>query len=151
MFCVDAYTTEPGRSGPQPFLAAGVKFESLNAIGLDPIPVGESGLSAERGGYFTKSPLYLDDGVAWAEVTVIEGDASLAWVPASVWTSGGRWLLDAYLAPRAHFESCDGSYTGFLGGLLTSAADECLTLGVSSSLRPEVQAVRVAIGRDACN
>lgn len=63
-------------------------------------------MSSERGGYFTKSPLYLDDGVAWAEVTV---------------------------------------------GLLTSAADECLTLGVSSSLRPEVQAVRVAIGRDACN
>lgn len=150
--CVDAYTVEP--RGTQPaFTSSGVGFVGLNEVGYDPLRTEDAGFPLDKGGYVTKSHLYLDDGVAWAEVSVLDGDLTLAWAPAGVWTglSGqSPWSLAAYEAHAVRFESCGGGYTGFLGVLRSPTARECVTLGIRSNLHPEVEPVRVAIGKDAC-
>ncbi len=149
LFCEDAYTTEPRGRQPK-FTASGVGFEALNPTGFDPIPGTAAGLS-DAPGYFSKSPIYLSKGVTWAEVTALKGDVMFAWVPARVWTSASGWSLAAYAAPTVRFESCAGGYTGFLGGVTTPTARACLTLGVRSSLHPDVEAVQVSIGKNACS
>lgn len=147
--CADAYTKEPRGATPVPFTDSGVGFESLNETGFDPIPAQDA-LPWAASGYFSKSPIYLDHGVTWAEVTALQGDARFAWVPAPVWTGLSRGSGRTYEAGTARFESCEGSYTGFLGGILTPTAHACITLGVRSNLHPEVEPVRVAIGEGAC-
>ncbi len=149
-FCADAYTIEP-RGGRPPFTASGVGFESLSRTGFDPIPARGASLPWQAsGGFFSKAPLYLDHGVTWAELTAIKGDVTFAWVPAGVWMGLQRASGRTYEAPTARFESCDRSYTGFLGGILTPTARACITLGIRSNLHPEVERFRVAIGKGAC-
>jgi hypothetical protein len=53
-------------------------------------------------------------------------------------------------ATTVRLESCDGSFTGFLGGLRSAKPKDCLTLGISSNLHPEVERYRVAIGEEGC-
>ena len=147
--CEDAYTTSPEGSGPDEFTASGVKY-FLSEHGSSSHPVEEAGFPLDRGGYYTKSPVYLKEGVTWAVVTVLEGDAALAWM-----TREARWYpqqvsLTAYEATTMRLESCDGSFTGFLGGLRSPKASECLTLGISSNLHPEVEKVRVGLGQEGC-
>jgi len=134
------------------FTTAGVGFALLSKAGFDPIPATEGGLTLppDAPQYFSKSPLHLKSGVAWAEITAVQGDITFAWVPAGVWTGSPGWSLAPYLAATARFESCGGSYTGFLGGVLTPKSRECVTLDIRSNLRPEGERVRVPIGRDAC-
>ena len=149
--CADAYIKEPRGASPVPFTDSGVGFESLNETGFDPLPAQSAGLRWDASGYFSKSPVYLDHGVTWAEVTALQGDVTFAWVPASVWSGLSRGSATSYEAPTARFESCgEGAYTGFLGGVLTPTAHACITLGVRSNLHPEVEPVRVAIVKDAC-
>jgi len=148
--CADAYTTEP--RGPKPaFTASGVAFEALNEAGFDPVPAaGSTGLPADAAGYLSKSPIYLDNGVTWAEVTAIKGDITFAWVPARVWTTASGWSLATYEAKTARFDSCNGSYTGFLGAVHTPSAHACITLGVRSNRHPSIEPIRVAIGKGSC-
>ncbi|MGC3953227.1 MAG: hypothetical protein QM804_03060 [Propionicimonas sp.] len=148
--CQDAYTTSPEGSGSAEFTAPGVKFLFLNEAGFDPYPVEEVGFPLDHGGYYTKSPVYLKEGVTWAVVTVLEGEATLAWMPIEARGYPQRVSLTAYEATAMRLESCDGSFTGFLGGLRTPKARECLVVGVSSNLHPEVEKFRVAIGKDGC-
>ncbi len=151
--CADAYTEDPLGVESIAFTDAGVGFEALNETGFDPVPVERASLPWEAsGGYFSKSPIYLDDDVSWAELMAIEGgDVTFAWVPAGVWTGLARGSAGrTYEAATARFESCEGSYTGFLGGILTPTAHACVTLGIRSNLHPEVESLRVAIGRGAC-
>jgi hypothetical protein len=152
LLCADAYATQPSGSTPVAFTPAGVGFDSLSKAGFDPIPAteGDLHLPADAPQYFTKSPIYLSNGVTWAEITLIHGDPTLAWVPATVWTGPPGWSLAPYLAKAARFESCNGSYTGFLGGILTATANECITLGIQSNLHPEVEPLEVSIGKHAC-
>ena len=147
--CDDAWTTEPQGSGRTVFTASGVGFESLNADGFDPIPA-QSALPWDASGYFSKSPIYLNKGVTWAEVTALQGDITFAWVPAPVWTGSSRVSGKTVEAPAARFESCESSYTGFLGGIHTPTAHACITLGVRSNLHPEVEPIQVAIGKGSC-
>lgn len=148
--CADAYTTEP--RGPKPaFTASGVAFEALDETGFDPVPAaGSTGLPADAAGYLLKSPIYLENGVIWAEVTALKGDIMFAWVPARVWTTTSGWSLATYEAKTARFDSCDGAYTGFLGAVRTPSAHACITLGVRSNLHPGIERVRVAIGKGSC-
>ena len=150
--CRDAYTAEP--RGRQPaFTSSGVGFVGLNEAGYDPLRTEDAGFPLDAGDYVTKSHLYLEDGVTWAEVSVLEGDATLAWAPAGVWSGlegPTPWSLAAYEAHAVRFESCDGGYTGFLGVVRSAKARECITLGITSNLHPEVESVRVAIGKDGC-
>lgn len=149
--CVDAYTKEPRGSEPIAFTAAGVGFEALSTAGFDPVPAQSGTLPwAASGGYFSKAPVHLDKGVSWAEVTAIRGDVTFAWVPAGVWMGFSRGSGATYEAPVARFESCERSYTGFLGGILTPTAHACVTLGIRSDLHPEVEPMRVAIGKGSC-
>jgi hypothetical protein len=123
----------------------------LSRTGFDPIPARGASLPWEAsGGYFSKSPIYLGSGVIWAELTAIKGDVTFAWVPGPVWTGLQRGSGGTYEAPTARFESCGGSYTGFLGGILTPTAHACITLGIRSNLHPEIEPFRVAIGKGAC-
>lgn len=131
------------------FTASGVGFESLSEAGFDPIPA-QNAVPWNASGYFSKSPIYLDNGVTWAELTAINGDATFAWVPAPIWTGSSTGSVATYEASTAHFESCDGSYTGFLGGILTPTNHACLTLGIRSNLHPDVEPMPVAIGKGAC-
>lgn len=147
--CADAYTTER-REGKLTFTASGVGFEALNQTGFDPVPAGNTGLPGDATGYFLKSPVYLEDGVIWAEVTAIKGDITFVWVPVRVWTGSSGWSLATYETSMARFESCNGSYTGFLGAVRTPTAHACVTLGVRSNLHPKPERVRVAIGKGAC-
>lgn len=134
------------------FTASGVGFEALSEAGFDPIPAGgNAGLPRDATGYLSKSPIYLDDGVGWAEVTAIKGDITFAWVPVQVWTQRSGWSLADYESATARLESCDGSYTGFLGAVRTPTAHACITLGIRSNLHPQVEPVRVAVGRGACD
>lgn len=146
--CDDAYTTEPRGAKPV-FTKSGVGFDSLNKDGFDPISIEDAGLTGASG-YFSKSPIYLDKGVAWAEVEVLTGDATLAWVPARVWTGPNGWPLRSYEASLSRFESCDGAYTGFLGGVVTPANRACIVVGVRSNTHPAIERIRIAIGRGAC-
>jgi len=148
--CADAYTTDPVGDLPV-FTAAGVGFDLLNDKGQDPIVAETAGFSSDAAGYFLKSPVYLDKGVSWAEVTVIEGDATFLWVPAGVWTGPPGWSVASHASRTARLESCTDSYTGFLGGVLTPIARECVTLGLRSDIHPEVEEIRVAIGKGACD
>jgi len=128
-----------------------VGFEALSTAGFDPIPAKSGSLPWEAsGGYFSKAPVYLDQGVSWAEVTAIRGDMTFAWVPAGVWMGLSTGSGASYEASVARFESCDRSYTGFLGGILTPTAHACITLGIRSDLHPEVEPMRVAIGKGSC-
>jgi hypothetical protein len=150
--CADAYTDDPLNVDSIPF-TAGVGFEALSEAGFDPMPVRSADLPWKAsGGYFSKSPIYLDDDVAWAEVTALEGgDVRFGWVPAGVWTGLARGSTGrTYEASTARFESCEGSYTGFLGGILTPTARACITLGIRSNIHPEVESLRVAVGKGAC-
>jgi len=146
--CADAYTTESRGVDPA-FTGSGVGFEGLSVVGFDPIPA-RNAVPWDASGYFSKSPIYLDNGVTWAEITSITGDAGFAWVPASVWTGSSRGSAGTYEALTARFESCGGSFTGFLGGILTPTAHACLTLGIRSNLHPEVERMPIAIGKGAC-
>jgi hypothetical protein len=149
--CADAYTTEP-RGGWPRFTASGVGFESLNKTGFDPIPARTANLPWRvSGGYATKSPIYLDNGVTWAELTAVKGDVAFAWVPAGVWMGLQRGSGGTYEAPTARFESCNGAYTGFLGGILTPTAHACITLGIRSNIHPDVEPFEVAVGKGACS
>lgn len=148
--CADAYTRDPIGALPA-FTASGVGFESLSEKGVDPIPADNTGLSSEASGYFLKSPVYLDKSVAWAEVAAIEGDITFLWVPAQVWTGPPGWSVSSYESRTVRFESCMDSYTGFLGGVRTSTARECATLGLRSSIHPQAVSIRVAIGKGACD
>lgn len=131
------------------FTTPGVGFEALNQDGFDPISVERAGLAGVSG-YFSKSPIYLDKGVTWAEISVLAGDATLVWVPAPVWTGPPGWSLVTYEAPRARLKSCDGLYTGFLGGVLTPTDRVCILVGIRSNLHPEVERIRIAVGKRAC-
>lgn len=150
--CADAYTTEP--RGAQPtFTSSGVGFVGLSEEGYDPLRTEDAGFPLDEGGYVTKAHLYLEKGVTWADVTVLHGDLTLAWVPAGVWTGlngPSIWSIATYEAHAVRFESCQGSYTGFLGAVRSPTDRECVTLGVRSNLHPEVEPVRVAIGEGAC-
>lgn len=148
--CADAYTRDPTGALPA-FTASGVGFDSLSEKGADPIPVVDTGLSGDASGYFLKSPVYLDEGVVWAEVVAIEGDVTFLWVPARVWTGPPGWSVSSYESRTVRYESCTGSYTGFLGGVRTPTARECATLGLRSSSHPQVESIRVAIGKGACD
>lgn len=149
--CADAYTKEPQGSEATTFTESGVGFESLSKAGFSPIPVRSASLPWEAsGGYFSKSPIYLNNGVTWAELAAVKGDVTFAWVPASVWMGLARASGGTYEATTAHFESCDSSYTGFLGGILTPTAHACITLGIRSNLHPEVEPFQVAIGKGGC-
>lgn len=150
LLCEDAYTTDQRGAGPA-FTASGVGFEALSETGFDPVlAAGSTGLPADATGYLSKSPIYLDSGVTWAEVTAIKGDITFAWVPARVWTKRSGWSLATYEAATARFESCDGSYTGFLGAVRTPSAHACITLGIRSNLHREIEPIRVAIGKGSC-
>ncbi|MGC3992700.1 MAG: hypothetical protein QM779_00970 [Propionicimonas sp.] len=147
--CIDAYTKEM-QGGKAVLTASGVGFEALSKAGFDPIPA-EGALPWEAsGGYFSKSPIYLDDRVAWAEVTAITGEVRFAWVPSAVWTGQERATGD-YETASVRLESCNDSYTGFLGGILTPTAHACITLGIRSNLHPDVEPFRVAIGKGTCS
>lgn len=148
--CADAYTTEPRGARPT-FTASGVGFESLGASGFDPVPAQGILPWDASDGYFSKSPIYLDDGVVWAELTAVKGDVAFAWVPAGVWMGLQRASGGTYEAPTVRFESCGGSYTGFLGGILTPTAHACITLGIRSNVHPDVEPFKVAIGKRACS
>ena len=148
--CADAYTTDPIGDLPK-FTDSGIGFYSLSKKGQDPIPADQTNLPSDASGYFLKSPVYLDKGVSWVEVTVIEGDVTFLWVPAGVWIGPRRWSVVRYQSRTVRFESCKGSYTGFLGGIRTPAARECATLGLRSSIQPQVEQFQVAIGKGACD
>lgn len=152
LLCADAYATQPSGSPPA-FTPAGVGFDSLSKTGFDPIPAsdGDLNLPADAPQYFTKSPIYLNNGVSWAEITPIHGDVTFAWVPATVWTGPAGWSLAPYLANTARFESCNGSYTGFLGGILSPSNKACVTLGIRSNLHTEAEPFEVAIGKHTCD
>ena len=147
--CTDAYTGEP-QGGRPVFTASGVGFEALGKAGFDPIPAEGALPWQASGGYFSKSPIYLDDGVAWAELTAIKGEVAFAWVPSAVWTGQER-ATGSYETASVRLESCTDSFTGFLGGVLTPTAHACITLGIRSNLHPSVEPFRVAIGKGACS
>lgn len=147
--CADAYTEELQR-GSAVFTASGVGFEALSRAGFDPIPAERALPWEVSDGYFSKSPIYLDDGVAWAEITAIKGEVGFAWVASAVWT-GQVGATGHYETASVRLESCNGSYTGFLGGILTPTAHACITLGIRSNLHPTVEPFRVAIGKGACS
>ena len=90
--CADAYTDDPLNVDSIPF-TAGVGFEALSEAGFDPIPAERTGLPRDASGYFLKSPVYLDKGVTWAEVTALKGEVTFVWVPARVWTGPPGWSV----------------------------------------------------------
>lgn len=143
--CRDAYTTSTEGTGSGEFTASGVKFLFLGESGSTAYPTEDAGFPRNPGGYYSKSPVYLAEGVTWALITVLEGDATLVWTD-----SFYPWDLADFEATTVRLESCDGSFTGFLGGIRSAKPKDCLTLAISSNLHPEAERYRVAIGKDGC-
>jgi hypothetical protein len=61
----------------------------------------------------------------------------LAWVPSSVWTSGGSPDLGPWAASSVTLHSCPDKTAMFLGGILAADLTTCLLLHVRSTGRAE--------------
>ncbi len=106
-------------------------------------------LQIPAGMFWLKMPLFAAPGSATTVELAAGSHGYLAWVPASVWTSGagGKPLdLSPWIATRVIFESCRRAGT-YLGGLLSSEPAMCLTLHIRQSSTNGVQNLKVGTDR----
>lgn len=114
----------------------GVTLEGLagNVEGSRPADVG-LGVPSGQSLYFIKAPAWLR---ARAAKTTIELSASsggyLAWVPARIWTNGGRGGIDLtpWMTSKVVFDGCPDTHTTYFGGLLSTDPHICLSVQVAA-------------------
>jgi hypothetical protein len=83
--------------------------------------------------YFRKQPLAMLDGAPDFTIAVSGAGQALAWVPAGVWTSGGRVDLTFWAASSVTLHGCPDHPALFLGGVLVADPAICLHLDIRST------------------
>jgi hypothetical protein len=99
--------------------------------------------------YLRKEPLTLPAGAADVIMSVAGAKQALAWVPSSVWTSGGPPDLGPWAASSVTLHSCPDRAAQFLGGVLAADLTTCVQLSVRQAGQPERDARQLLDG-SAC-
>jgi hypothetical protein len=131
--CVDAIGAAPGEASNRD------PFRVLMAPAASPPPRAEDvGLRLPAGlhWYFRKNPLGMPPGAADVTASLSGAGQALAWVPASVWTSGGSPDLGPWAASSITLHSCPDRAALFLGGILAADLDTCIQLTVHPAGHP---------------
>ncbi len=93
--------------------------------------------------YIVKAPTWLKAGATATIGLSAASDGYLAWVPAGIWTSStGGVDLTPWLASKVIMDGCADRDVTYLGGLLSTNPNICLTLHVADATG-EAQDVRV--------
>jgi hypothetical protein len=136
--CADAVTASA--TDAQRLTGDDVGFEGLTTpAGPAPPRAADVGLRLPPGlrWYFRKAPLVMRAGSGDVTVDVSGPGQALAWVPSTVWTSGGSPDLGPWAASSVTLHSCPDKTVLFLGGLLAADPATCLLLRVRSTERAE--------------